>query len=58
MLQNLRGRLSKSGTVVLRRRFEFFNFFIFCAMKGIYVQISNWVLVCENNLKNESRQRF
>ena len=27
-------------------------------MKGIHVQVTKWVLVCENNLKCESTQRF
>ena len=27
-------------------------------MKGIHVQVTKWVLVCENNLKSESTQRF
>ena len=55
-LRSLRGRLPKSGTG--RRRFEFINFISFCAMKGIHVQVTKRVLVCENNLKWESTRRF
>ena len=53
---SLRGCLPKGGTVVVGLKLQFF--FIFCAMKGIQVQVTKWVLVCENNLKCESTQRF
>ena len=56
LLRALRGCLPKSGTVVVG--FETSILFIFCAMKGIHVQVTKWVLVCENNLKCESTQRF
>ena len=47
----LRGRLYKSGIVVVGLNL---NFFIFCAMKGIHAQVTKWVLVCENSLKSEA----
>ena len=52
----LRGCLPKSGTVVVGLKLHFFSFFN--AMKGIHVQVTKWVSVCENNLKYESTQRF
>ena len=52
--QWLRGCLPKTGTVAVGLKLHIFSFF--CAMKGIHVQVTKWVLVFENNLKSESTQ--